>query len=161
MAAVVGVVGAVVVVGVGAAFVFGLVPGGGGGDDVAPPAGDEETNDSETVALNFTIHGRSECGLTCRRVNATVTNTGNDSVENVRLRHELFTRMQNGTADRRVWNGTVEPGAIAANETVVSQFEITVSGSDGLALQNDGGILYSTAITPAGNETFENVVLDD
>lgn len=161
MAAVAGVVGAVVVVAVGAAFAFGLVPGGGGGDDVAPPAGDEQTNDSGTVALNFTIHGRSECGLTCRRVNTTITNTGNESAENVRFRHELFTQTENGTADRRVWNGTVEPGTITANETIVSQFEITLSGSDGLEIQNDGGILYSTAVTPAGNRTFENVVQND
>jgi hypothetical protein len=156
--AVAGLVGAVVVVGVGAAVVFGVVPGGGG--DAAPPAGETQSNDSGNVSLAFTIHGRSECGLTCRRVNTTVTNTGDETIENVRFAHELFTPTENGSADDLVWNGTVEPGRLDANGTAVSKFEITVTGSEGLALRNDGGILHSTAITPRGTVTFENVVLD-
>ena len=159
MAVVAGVVGAVVVAGVGAAFVFGLVPGGGGAD-VAPPQTGNQTNSSDTVALNFTIHGRSECGVTCRRVNSTLTNTGNESLENVRVAHELFTRTENGEPAEQAWSGQVEPGTISGNATVVSKFDIQVGIGEGRNLQENGGILYTTAITPSGNVSYENVVLD-
>lgn len=160
VAIVAGVVVAVLVAGVGAAFVFGLVPGNGG-KDVAPPTGGNRTNGSANVALNFTLHGRTECGMTCRRVNATITNTGNETVENVEFAHELFTRTESGEPDEQVWTGTVEPGTIPANATVVSKFDIEVGIGAGRDLQENGGLLYSTGVTPQGNVSFENVVLDD
>ncbi|WP_193767534.1 hypothetical protein [Halorientalis pallida] len=154
MAVVAGVAGAVVVAGVGAAFVFGLVPGGGG-DDVAPPT-TGDGNGSE-VTLNFTLVGGSECGQTCRVVNTTIRNTGNTSL-NVTASHALFTRYENGSAKKEAWSGQVAPGTIAANETVVSTFEINVGIGDGLALRENDGLLFTTLQTDRGNETVETVV---
>jgi hypothetical protein len=154
MAIVAGVVGAVVVAGAGAAFVFGLVPGGGGEDVAPPPTGDENESD---VRLNFTLVGGSECGQTCRLVNTTIRNTGDTSL-NVTASHALFTRYENGSAKEEAWSGEVTPGTIAANETVVSTFEINVGIGDGLALRENDGLLFTTLRTEQGNETVETVV---
>ncbi|WP_336002917.1 hypothetical protein [Halorientalis halophila] len=158
LALLVGVVVVVAAAGVGAAFVFGVVPGDDGGTDAAPPTNDESNESGPS--LTFAIEGRSECGLTCRRVNSTITNTGNASL-NVSVAHALFTRHENGTADEQVWTGQAEPGSIPSESAVSSQFEIEVSLGAGQRLQENGGILYSTMVTAEGNETVENVVLDD
>jgi len=154
MAVVAGVVGAIVVVGVGAAFAFGLVPGGGGGD-VAPPTSGED-NGSE-VTLNFTIVGGSECGRTCRVLNTTIRNTGNTSL-NVTADHALYTRYDNGSAKEEAWSGQVTPGTVGPNETTASSFEIEVGLGDGLALRENDGLLFTTLRTDRGNKTVETVV---
>ncbi|WP_092692925.1 hypothetical protein [Halorientalis regularis] len=154
MAVVAGVVGAVVIAGVGAAFVFGLVPGGGDDDTTPPTTGDGNESD---VALTFTLVGGSECGRTCRVVNTTIRNTGNRSL-NVTADHALFTRYENGSAKKEAWSGAVAPGAIAANETVSSTFEINVGIGDGLALRENDGLLFTTLQTGQGNKTVETVV---
>jgi hypothetical protein len=156
MAVVAGVAAAVVVAGVGAAFVFGFAPGGA--ENTAPSTESESTGGADTVALNFTIDDRSECGRTCRVVNATVTNVGNETVRNVRFAHELFSNGESGEPNEQVWAGTATVGTLSAGSSAEMQFEVRFGAMEGLAIQSNGGVLFSTAVTPAGNETFENDV---
>jgi len=151
---------AVILLSVGGAITSGFVPEEGSDSEEPVTATSTEEHDSD-YPLAFEIEGSTECGLTCRRVNTTVTNQGDETLTDVRLEHELYTRDGDGNADEVAWDGSATVGAVEAGETAISRVEVEVDIDDGAAIKDRGGLLVTTMRSDAGNETIERVVRTD
>lgn len=95
--------------------------------------------------FNFSIDQVEECGRTCRRVTATVTNRQAVRASNVSLDFQAFAG--NGTDGRRVWNATESAGTLDPDESRTVTRQIDLSLEDVYAIsEEDGWITVETTI---------------
>lgn len=148
-----GVGGLIAVIGmsIGGAYALGFFPTGGGG--TAPPA---NTTNASSAPLSHTVENISNCGQTCRIMNATVTNQGNTTAANVEVQYRIY------TGDEQVWRGNATVGTLAVNASEPIQKRIEVSAGAGLMIRgNDGNVLIRANVTSdqgvALSETDANV----
>lgn len=156
---------ALLVVATGAAVLAGVVPLPGSGDPVAGPptpttgAGTPGTatpgDGTPTTEFRMQVRSVEECGTTCRDVTLALTNVGSAAASGVTVRTELFAG--NGTDEGdRIWTGSEDVGSLAAGETYTATKRVTLSMSEGLAVQQaDGWVTVRTTIrTDDGSVTF-------
>lgn len=158
------------VVGLGAAFYYGVGPAPGGTDSgeeltdfpTATPS-DGESSDggsdaTETPPFSFTIDEIEECGQTCRDVTATLSNNQDETATGV----TVFTRVFAGedtidTADL-VWEGKEDVGTLeaGADHTTTRRVELSLQEARKID-QNDGWITILTTVqTDETTVTFQD-----
>jgi hypothetical protein len=132
-------VGGVLVVALaGAGVAFGL----GVGPFDAGETVDSEALDERSVgnaSLSHRIDSVSECGRTCRVMNATVTNDGGKPAQNVEVTYNVFTASDDGQT--RVWNGTIEIGQVDNGTTEPISAEIKVGLAEANEIRGNDGVV--------------------
>ena len=107
--------------------------GGDGGS-----SSDETTTDS-SAPYRFAIVNVEKCGDTCRDVTATLTNTGQETRQNVRVTTEVY-------ADGDLlWTGNETVGTLEPDESHTSTKRVKLSYWDGIKIKNNDG--YVTIVT--------------
>ena len=174
--AVVVVIALVGVLGAGVLFAAGADLGGdtdaGAGDSTATPspttarpatdtttpatdAGDESSDRHDATATTtmsseyaFTIESIEECGSTCRDVTARLTNSGDETREEVRVATAML-------ADGEVlWSGNESVGTLAPGESHVSTERVNVGFTGGMQISaNDGYVTIVTVVHSASGKT--------
>lgn len=110
---------------------------GGGGSD--------ETTTDSSAPYRFAIVNVEECGDTCRDVTATLTNTGQETRQNVRVTTEVY-------ADGDLlWTGNETVGTLEPDEAHTSTKRVKLSYWDGIKIKNNDG--YVTIVTVVRSDT--------
>ncbi|MFB6164188.1 MAG: hypothetical protein ABEJ31_03425 [Haloarculaceae archaeon] len=92
----------------------------------------------------------TDCGLTCRQLNVTLTNTGNETLENVSVQSTVL-------ANRSVIvRRQADVGTLAPNESATRTVRVQVGFAELSQIQRNGGnITIRTNVTSAQhNQTF-------
>ncbi|WP_415382970.1 hypothetical protein [Halosimplex sp. TS25] len=107
-----------------------------------------QQNESDPVSLS--IENVTNCGVRCRTVTANLTNTGNETLENVTADTRIL------ADDTRVWNRTVRFDNVSANASVNRTARIRLSYVEAFTIaNNDGWIRLNTTVRwDGGNATF-------
>ncbi|WP_136715085.1 hypothetical protein [Halorientalis salina] len=135
---------AVVVAGVAAAFVFGVVPTGGDG---APPL-NESTDGNETQAFAFDVNRTEKCGKQCREMTVTVANTDDVAVENVTLDFEVYA----GGSDP-VWEGAEQVDTLESGSSESMTITIRVDEDGYEQIRSNFGTVTLQTTVENGNVT--------
>lgn len=117
----------------------------------APDSQVQETNepdDSDRFSVDADVVG--DCGDRCRTVTANLTNTGNETAENVTTVTRIY------TGNTQIWERTDDVGELSANESVERTTDISIGYLDSYRIiKNDGEITINTTVYwDGGNETF-------
>jgi hypothetical protein len=123
----------------------------------APPlerasASDDATaNRTDGRQFEFSIRTVSTCGLTCRDVTVSATNTGNATATNVTVE----TRLEAG--ETVVWRGNESVERLEPNESATATKRVRFGVFDAIQVrQNDGYVTANTTVTwDGGRETFD------
>jgi hypothetical protein len=99
----------------------------------------ETTTDSTSTPYRFEIVNIEECGDTCRDVTATLTNTGQETRQNVRVTTEVY------ADDDLLWTGNETVGTLEPDESHTSTKRVKLSYWDGVKIKNNDG--YVTIVT--------------
>jgi hypothetical protein len=129
---------------------------GDSGNDVAAGPGSPDDVPDDAAATDqdrpysVTVDGIASCGLTCRDVTATLTNTGDTLRENV----SVVTRVSTG--GEQVWKGSQRVGALAPGERHTITRRVELSPGEALAVEgNDGYVTIETTVrSDSGAVTF-------
>lgn len=107
-----------------------------------------ETDEEKRFDVDAELVG--SCGERCRTVTANLTNTGNDTAENV----TTVTTIETGATE--IWDREDEVGTLSANESVERTTDVNIGYLDAYRIvQNDGEITINTTVYwDGGNETF-------
>jgi len=162
---VVGGVVALILVGVGTAFVPGIAPGGDAGVGTESSAteatvgettgsgmADGETTDEQTTAdtqpFVISIDNIEECGRTCRDVTSTLTNQQATTAEDVTVSTNLYAGTDTG--GDTLWQRADTIGTLGDGESYTATIRIDLGYSDAYAVkQADGWILIQTTVETA------------
>lgn len=122
----------------------------GGGDSTTTASGGETMTATPTEQPDpfaFVIDNISECGDTCRIVNASIINQQNEPATGVTVRSEIY------TGGDKIWEGSSDVGTIEAGEEYTDTKRVELSLAEAYKVeQNDGEILIKTFV-----ETDETV----
>ncbi|NHX35224.1 MULTISPECIES: hypothetical protein [Halolamina] len=150
---------------------FGPAPGGGSADTSTPyedtvvvestdsgGSGGEDGDGSTSTAtesqppFSFVIESITECGQTCRDVNATIVNQQDTAATGVEVRSEIY------TGGDLIWEGTSDVGTLSAGESFTDTKRVELSYSQAYKVQqNDGEILVKTYVrTDGGTYVFKD-----
>ncbi|KPN30463.1 hypothetical protein SY89_01197 [Halolamina pelagica] len=128
--------------------------GGTGGED---GGGEDGGNSSSTTTesqppFSFVIENITECGQTCRDVNATIVNQQDTAATGVEVHSEIY------TDGDMIWEGTTDVGRLAAGESFTDSKRVELSYSEAYKVQqNDGEILVKTYVrTDSGTYVFKD-----
>lgn len=109
---------------------------------------------SSGSAFAFTIDRVEECGDSCRRVTATVTNNRSAPATNVTLDLDLYAG--NRTSGDPLWNGTERIGSLESGESVTVQREVELSTRQAVAIGTRDGWITLEAVVRS-DETAETI----
>ncbi|GAB7094239.1 hypothetical protein JCM30237_13910 [Halolamina litorea] len=137
--------------------VGGTESGGGGGDGGADNGGDGGSDDggsgdgSTTATATpqpdpfaFVIQNISECGNTCRVVNASIVNQQSTAAEEVTVRSEIY------TGGDKIWQGSSDVGVLESGERYTDTKRVELSYGEAYKVQqNDGEITIKTYVETA------------
>ncbi|MFC7142145.1 hypothetical protein ACFQMA_20195 [Halosimplex aquaticum] len=150
LVAVLGVAGA-------SAGVTGVAAGDAPPDDPTAVHGSEHVQSNNATAqrngsdpVSVSVDNVTNCGDRCRTVTANLTNSGNESLENV----TAVTRILAG--DTQIWNRTSQFGNVSANASANRTARIRLSYVEAFSIiSNDGWIRINTTVRwDGGNATF-------
>jgi hypothetical protein len=121
--------------------------GGGGGDS----DGDGTATATQPDPFAFVIDNISECGNTCRIVNATIVNQQDTAATGVSVRSEIY------TGGDKIWQGSSDVGTLEAGESFSDSKRVELSYGEAYKIeQNDGEILIKTyVVTDDGTYVFK------
>jgi len=126
-------------------------------DVAAGPGGPDDSRDDAAASdrdrpYRVTVDGIESCGVTCRDVTATLTNTGDVPRENV----TVVTRVSTG--GEQVWKGSQRVGSLAPGERHTSTRRVELAPGEALAVEgNDGYVTIETTVrSDSGTETFND-----
>ncbi|MFB6119158.1 hypothetical protein [Halosegnis sp.] len=141
---------------------FGPAPGGDSGTPAPTPVstgtvydgdgGGSDGGGSDTTAtqapppFDFTIDSIEKCGQTCRDVTATLSNQQSTAASGVTVYTQIYAG-NTTDSDDRVWSGTEDVGALAANDSYTSTNRVELSLTEANKVQNnDGWITIVTTV---------------
>lgn len=111
--------------------------GGGGGDS----AGDGTATAAPPDPFAFVIQNISECGNTCRIVNASIVNQQDTTATGVSVRSEIY------TGGDKIWQGSSDVGSLESGESYSDTKRVELSYGEAYKVQqNDGEILIKTYV---------------
>lgn len=115
------------------------------------PAQVGNVNQSENLRFDFQIQKVERCGLTCRDVTVTATNTQDTTARNV----EFVTKMYAGDGDA-VWTGNETFERVEPGETKTVTKRVNFGLLDAAEVRQNGGFVTAeTNVTwDSGNESF-------
>ena len=113
---------------------------GGGADSGGTDAGSTATATPQEP-FAFVIQNITECGRTCRVVNATIVNQQDSTAEGVTVRSEIY------TGGDKIWEGSSEAGTLASGERYTDTKRVELSYGEAYSVQqNDGQITIKTFV---------------
>lgn len=170
----VGGVVALLLAGVGGAFVTGLGPfqAESSGEDISEfpmetteatesdttttSAGDSDGGAASTPPFAFIVDSIEECGQTCRDVTSTLTNQQNSTADDITVYTRIYAG--NSTGGDVVWEGSEHVGTLEANGSYTTTRRVDLSFGDAYAIeQADGWITIRTTVETAD----QTVMLSD
>lgn len=112
--------------------------GAGGGED----GGDSSSTTTESQPpFSFVIESITECGQTCRDVNATIVNQQDTAATGVEVHSEIY------TDGDLIWENTSDVGTLESDESFTDTKRVKLSYSEAYKVQqNDGEILVKTYV---------------
>ncbi|MBP1986111.1 hypothetical protein [Halolamina salifodinae] len=110
---------------------------GGGGDGTATA--------SQPDPFAFVIENISECGDTCRVVDASIVNQQDSAATGVTVRSEIY------TGGDKIWEGSSDVGTLESGESYSDTKRVDLSYGEAYKVQqNDGKILIKTYVVTDG-----------
>ncbi|MFB6154466.1 MAG: hypothetical protein ABEJ22_01130 [Haloferacaceae archaeon] len=158
----VGVLVALLVVGIGGMYVLGVGPLAGGGDAQTSPvpgptATDSSGSSNGTSApagherpFTFVIDDIETCGNTCRDVTVTLTNNGGNARSNVTVTTTMY------AGNDSVWTGEESVGTLDADESTTRTQRVDVGYVGGAKIKQNGGTVTVVTVVrwDGGSATF-------
>jgi hypothetical protein len=163
---------ALLAVGLGAAFYYGVGPAPGGGgtgeniEDFPTATPSDSSSDSggaggdaaETPPFSFTVESVEECGRTCRDVTTTLNNNQNDTATGVTVYIRIFAGENNTAEEDIIWEGKEEVGSIEAGGSRTSTERVDLSLNEARKIEQRGGWITILATVESDDRTvtFQN-----
>jgi len=98
-------------------------------------------------AFSFTVGEIENCGLTCRDVTATVTNTGNGTASNVTVSTRLFAGENTTDPEALIWEDSEDVGTLDGGESYTTTEQLSLSLQEASQVrQTDGWITIQTTV---------------
>jgi hypothetical protein len=114
--------------------------GGGGGSGEDGDGSGSTTTESQSP-FAFVIESITECGQTCRDVNATIVNQQDTDASGVEVHSEIY------TGGDLIWENTSDVGSLESGESFTDTKRVKLSYSEAYKVQqNDGEILVKTYV---------------
>jgi len=160
---------ALLLAGVGGAFVAGIGPfqAESSGEDISEfptetaeatesdttttdtgDTGDSDGGAASTLPFAFTVDSIEECGQTCRDVTSTLTNQQNSTADDITVYTRIYAG--NSTGGDVVWEGSEDVGTLEADGSYTTTRRVDLSFGDAYAIeQANGWITIRTTVETA------------
>lgn len=98
-------------------------------------------------AFSFIVNEIENCGLTCRDVTATITNTATEPASDVTVTTTLYAGENSTDPEAQVWEGTEAVGTLDGGDSYATADRIELSFTDARTIQqHDGWITIRTTV---------------
>jgi hypothetical protein len=122
---------------------------GGAGDSSTP---NEELTDTSGDPFSFAVEQVEQCGRTCRDVTTSLVNRQSSEASNVTVRTRIYAG--NGTSGDPVWTGEERVGTLAAGASETTTKRVSLSLSDALEIERNGGWITVETTVRSDGETM-------